>query len=105
ILPGRSRWQVHRGGDEASGIPAPRLATRERIAKGGGNCPSVATRNKAAACGNDIRKCASADADLQHSTVKETWWASLQVEVVAEGHLRSVACNGNAWRIESLVAD
>src|SRR4029077_5861096 len=105
ILPGRGRWQGHRGGDEASGVPAPRLATRERIAKTGANRSSVAACNKAAACGNDIGKCASADTDLQHSTVKETWWAGLQIEVVAEGHLCSAACDGNAWRVEPLVAD
>src|SRR4029077_13987537 len=105
ILPGRGRWQVHRGGDKASGVPAPRLATRERIAKTGADRSSVAACNKAAARGNDIRKCASADADLQHTTVKETWWAGFEVEVVAEGHLRNVACNRNAGRIEPLVAN
>ena len=101
VVTDRGRRQVYRCGDKGSRGPSPRHATSEGVAKSGANCASVATRNKAAARSNDVRKCAAINADLQHAAVKGV----LQVVVLAEGQLRGCVRDGNGRRVESLVAD
>ena len=101
ILTDRGRRQVYCCSDEATGVPRPRQTGSERVATADANHPIVATGNKDAARSNDVRKCAAANADLQHATIK----AVLQVVIVAEGQLRRSGDDGNDWRIEQLVAN
>ena len=101
VVTDRGRRQVYCCGDKgiARG-PSPRRTGSERVTTAGANCASVATGNKAAARGDDVRKCATVDADLQHSAVK----AALQVVVLAESQLRRGVRDRNDWRVETLVA-
>ena len=93
--------QVNCCGYKANRGPSPRRTSSERVTTAGANCPSVATRNKAAARGDDVRKCPTVDADLHYAAVK----ATLQVVVLAESQLRRGEDDGDDWRIEPLVID
>ena len=76
VVTDRARRQVYCCSDKSTRSPSPRHTAGERVTKGATNCPSVATGNKAAACSNDVRKHAAADADLQHAAVVIIWGAS-----------------------------
>jgi hypothetical protein len=101
VVTDRGRRQVYCCGDKgiARG-PSPRRTGSERVTTAGANCPGVGTGDKAATCGDDVRKCATINADLQHPTVKGV----LQVVILAESHLHPRSDNGNDWRIETFVA-
>ena len=96
------RGQVHRcGGKGTTRSSGPCRTSSQGVAAAGANCPSVATRNKAAACSDDVRKRAAVDADLQHAAVE----GALQIIVVTESQLRRGEDDGNERRIEPLVVD
>ena len=101
VLTDRSGRQVHCCSDEPTRVSCPRHATSKRVTTAHTDRAIVATGNKAAAGSNDVSKCASADADLQHAAVK----ATLQVVVVAKTQLRRRGNDGYDRRIESLVTD
>ena len=101
IMTDCGRGQVHRCGDKGTtSSSGPCRTSSQGVAAAGANRPSVATRNKAAARSNDVRKCAAINADLQHAAVK----GALQVVVLAESQLRRGEHDGDDWRVEALVA-
>src|SRR6476646_10927162 len=98
VVTDRGRRQVYCCSDKGTArSPGPRRTSSEGIAAAGANRPSIATGDKAAACSNDVRKCAAVDADLKHAAVK----GALQVIVLTEGQLRGCVRDGNGWRVES----
>ena len=101
VVTDRGRRQVYRCGNKGTTRRArPRRTGSERVTTAGTDCPSVATGDKAAARGDDVRKRGTVDADLQHPTVKGV----LQVVILAESHLRPRRDNRNDRRIEPFVA-
>ena len=101
VVTDRGRGQIYCCGDKGTTRSSgPCRTSSQGVAAAGANRPSVATRNKAAACSDDVRKRAAVDADLQHAAVKGV----LQVVVLAESQLRARRDNRNDWRIEAFVA-
>jgi hypothetical protein len=85
VMTNRDDRQVYCcGGKGITRRPSPCGTASQGIRTASANCPIVATRHKAAASGDDVRKRTAIDADLQYATVK----AALQVEVLAESQLR-----------------
>src|SRR5205823_5146800 len=101
VLTSCIRRKVHCSSDEASGIITPGAATSDRALEEAADSVCVTIKHEAASRIKDVLECSAADADLQHATIKTTF----EVQVVAEAQLSGVAMDGNAWRIEPLVAD
>jgi hypothetical protein len=77
------------------------MATTNWVLEAAADGVCVTIKRETAACIEDVLECPAADANFQHAAVK----TAFKVEVVAEGQLRGVALDGNAWRVEPLVAD
>src|SRR5262249_32626844 len=69
-LPLRGRRQIDDGGNEATGIAAPGLATRQRILEVSTEGMIVSATDKTAASGQDVGECAATDFDFQDAAIK-----------------------------------
>ena len=61
----------------------------------------ITIKHEAAARIENVLERSATDANFQHAPVK----TAFKVEIMAEGQLGGVALDGNAWRVEPLVAD